>query len=672
MKLRLTKSAIFCGILLVFGFLAFTQGCAYYNTFYNAKKEFEAGERTRKNAAAGQSHDVKNYEKCIETGSRLLELYPKSRWVDDCLLLMGKSYYRSGKLPKAQRKFEELISNFPGSKLVPEARLWLAETLIEMKRSEEAILILGQLSASPESKNLVARASFLLGTIHFDTTRYRDAADAFRIAAQRYRTKLERAESFYMLGRSLFMIRDFQEAKAAFDQIPKLNPSRELIYKALLESGRCMAELGDTEAALRLLDGLRKDVRYQNYSVGIELTLAKIQANQGNFEKAARIYLDYLEANPTGAEKADAYFYIGVIYRDHYRDLALAAAYFDSVQNAGGSKVFADSARAQAEMLKRGLAHINKWMDIEWKLQYMDSLLKSASSTQGNQLVVPPVPPADSSAQDSGQVRLGGQAGEDTTAAGSTIHEAMPDSLTRVTQLPTLDELHQAKRDLQGVFFQLGEFFLHDLQDQDSASYFFEWAAYDTMDHRIRWKANLVLADLAQGRGADSLLIRSYYEAALATPGITVDAENRARKALGLPLKEMPRDTLRENYLKLEGSILDTTASPDSILISLNSLMIADTSSIYFLKSLWARGYFYEHRVGNRDSARAAYERIISLYPDSAFTTVLAQRLDTTTLAALAEQNVPAAAPAEADTIHTGQEAGWPPPEESLLGRGGR
>jgi hypothetical protein len=139
-----------------------------------------------------------------------------------------------------------------------------------------------------------------------------------------------------------------------------------------------------------------------------------------------------------------------------------------------------------------------------------------------------------------------------------------------------------------------------------------------------------------------------------------------------LPLKEMPRDTLRENYLKLEGSILDTTASPDSILMSLNSLMIADTSSIYFLKSLWARAYLYEHRVGNRDSARATYERIISLYPDSAFTAVLAQRLDTTTLAALAEQNVPAAAPAEADTIHAGQEAGWPPPEESLLGRGGR
>jgi hypothetical protein len=104
----------------------------------------------------------------------------------------------------------------------------------------------------------------------------------------------------------------------------------------------------------------------------------------------------------------------------------------------------------------------------------------------------------------------------------------------------------------------------------------------------------------------------------------------------------------------------------------LDSLMIADTSSIYFLKSLWAKAYFYEHRVGNRDSARAAYERIISLYPDSAFATVLAQRLDTTTLAALAEQNVPAAVPAAADTLHAGQEAGWPPPEESLLGREGR
>ncbi len=671
MKSRPTKLASFCGILLVFGFLAFMQGCAYYNTFYNAKKHFEAGERAKRNAATGQSRDVKNYEKCIETGSRLLELYPKSRWMDDCLLLMGKAYFRSNKFPKAQRKFEELTSNFPGSRLIPEARLWLAETLIAMNRSEEAISILEPLCASPESRLFMARASFVLGTVHFDTMRYRDAADAFRNAAQGYRNNLERAESFYMLGRSLFLLKDYQEAKGAFDQIPKLNPSRELIYKALVESGRCMAELGDTEAALELLEDLRRDVRYQNYSAGIELTLAKIEADQGHFDKAAQIYLDYLEANPTGVERADAYFCIGVIYRDHYRDLAQAAAYFDSVQNAGGSKILADSARAQAQMLKRGLAHINKWMDIEWKLQYLDSLLKSASSTEGSPFM-PPSPPADSAAQDSEKVELGGQVGEDTTVAGRTIHEAMPDSSTRVTQLPTLDELHRAKRDLQAVLFQIGEFFLHDLQDQDSASYFFEWAAYDTMDHRIQWKANLVLAELAQRRGADSMVIRSHYEAALATPGIPIDAENRAREALGLPLKETPRDTLRENYLKLEGSILDTTASPDSILVSLDSLMIADTSSVYFLKSLWARGYFYEHRVGDRDSARATYERIISLYPDSAFTTVLAQRLDTTTLAALAEEKVPAVVEAEADTIHTSQEAGWPPPEESLLGRRGR
>jgi TolA-binding protein len=690
MKSRMTKGIFLSGLVLVASLLALMQGCAYYNTFYNAKNYYEAGERTNRNTSTGQSH-VKNYEKCLEAGARLLELYPKSRWVDDCLLLMGKAYFRTDKLPKAQRKFEELISNFPRSKLIPEARLWLAETLVKMRRSEEAIPILEQLRASSDAKNLVAQASFRLGNIHFDTTRYREAADAFGTAAQRYRTKPDRAQSLYMLGRSLFQLRDFQGAKQAFDQIPKLNPSRELTYQALRESGRCMAELGQTEAALELLRRLRDDIRYENYSSGIDLTLAKIESEEDRFDDAARIYTSYLEKNPTGSEKAEAYFYVGIIYRDHYRDLAQAAAYFDSVQNAGGAKVLADSASAQAKMLKGGLAHISKWIEISAKLQHMDSLLNAVPSTEGGQPIAPPSPSADSLVQDSGKVEIQSQTPpsadslvqdsakvemhsqtDQDTIAASGRPEQMPGNVQPAERLPTQEEIVWTKRDLQKVLFQIGEFFLHDLQDQDSAFYFFHFAAQDTMDRHIQWKANLVLAELAGQRGADSVAIRSYYEAALATPGIPVETENRARAALGLPLKESPRDTLREKYLKLEGSVLDTTMDIPSILMSLDSMMVSDTSSVYFLKSLWAKAYFYEHRLSNRDSARAAYQHIIALFPDSAFATTLAQRLDTTALETATAENVAAVIPTESDTTHSTQEPGWPPPEESLLGRRGR
>ncbi|MFH1011455.1 MAG: tetratricopeptide repeat protein [bacterium] len=659
-------------ICLLGGVAVFGQSCAYYNTFYNAKKHFEAGERANRNRPTGQSRDVQNYRKCIETGSRLLELYPKSRWVDNCLLLMGKAYYRSGEFPRAQRKFEELLSNFPKSRLVPEARLWLAEALIEMKRPAEALTILQQLRASPGAKAFWARASLRMGRIHFDAKRYGDAATAYQDASGRFRDRADRAEALFMYGRSLFLRNDFEAAKAVFERLPKLKPSRELIYMAMVELGRCKAELGDTQGALELLERLREDIQFQNYSSGIELTLAKIASEQGDSDEATRTYQDYLQTNPSDTGKAEAFFRLGVIYRDDYCDLHQAAAYFDSVPTAQASGGLADSARAEAQKLHRGLTYIRKWMDAEVQLQSMDSLLNRPTSDTGN----PRLPLQTEAAMDSiAQARSDSARGSplrDSTTVTDTSPDTLPAPPPVTESRPTPEEYHAAKSDLQRALFQVGEFFWHDLGRSDSAFYFFERAAPDTFDPAIQWKANLVLADMARERGATDERIRRYYEAVLMTPGVPVEAENLARKALELPLKSQPTDTLRAKYLELEGGLLDTTRHPDSLLVALQSLLRADTSWTYFPKVLFAKAYLYEHRLKNLDSARAVYENLVSLYPDSAFSMLLAERLDTTQLLAQGGEKPQEGSLGVADSLQASTEEGWPPPEESLVGRRGR
>ncbi|MBU1937332.1 tetratricopeptide repeat protein, partial [bacterium] len=360
---------------MIIVWFALGQGCAYYNTFYNTKKHFSAGERARSKTAEGQNVNTQDYKKCLETGSKLLELYPNSRWIDDCLLLMGKSYYWTNEYPRAQRKFEELVTNFPRSKHVPEARLWLAETLVKMGRGQDALVILEQLLATPKAKAFFAQGSFLAGNIHFDAERYADAADAYREAAQKFKDRDRRAESFYMLGRSLFMRKEYEKAKTAFDEIARLNPPRDLTYLGLVESGRCMAELGDTQGALELLDRLRRDIRFQDYSSEIDLTLAKIAAEKGDYDEAIHLYKQYLEENPNGEGKGEAYFRLGMIRRNHRRNLSAAAAYFDSSGSAG-SGALADSAKIEAKILKRGLGYIHDMDAFETWIHYADSLLQ--------------------------------------------------------------------------------------------------------------------------------------------------------------------------------------------------------------------------------------------------------------------------------------------------------
>ena len=70
-------------------------GCAYFNTFYHAKKYYAQGERARIAAEKKGQIAANNeaYKKCIDKCKRLIETYPDSKWQDDAHLLMAKAAY---------------------------------------------------------------------------------------------------------------------------------------------------------------------------------------------------------------------------------------------------------------------------------------------------------------------------------------------------------------------------------------------------------------------------------------------------------------------------------------------------------------------------------------------------------------------------------------------------
>jgi len=90
--------------------------CAYFNTFYNAKTYFNAAEREYKKEGKLTPKIRQNYNKVIEKCSKILEFYPRSKYVDDAVFLTALSYKRLGERVKAEKKFKELFEFFPESK----------------------------------------------------------------------------------------------------------------------------------------------------------------------------------------------------------------------------------------------------------------------------------------------------------------------------------------------------------------------------------------------------------------------------------------------------------------------------------------------------------------------------------------------------------------------------
>lgn len=72
--------------------------CAYYNTFYNARKSYEAAlELARQNPHDPVSSEEHLLDEAVSGAVKILTVYPESHWVDDAQLLLGDALLQSGR-----------------------------------------------------------------------------------------------------------------------------------------------------------------------------------------------------------------------------------------------------------------------------------------------------------------------------------------------------------------------------------------------------------------------------------------------------------------------------------------------------------------------------------------------------------------------------------------------
>ena len=103
-------------------------GCAYYNTFYTAKKSFDLAERETEASLDPEGRPVgansTNYDKAIDWSRRVISGYPTSKWVDDARVVIGRSQLAKGDYDGAIQTFQELRRLQPESDLIDQAMFY--------------------------------------------------------------------------------------------------------------------------------------------------------------------------------------------------------------------------------------------------------------------------------------------------------------------------------------------------------------------------------------------------------------------------------------------------------------------------------------------------------------------------------------------------------------------
>jgi tetratricopeptide (TPR) repeat protein len=633
-------------IIGTLGFLFLAEGCqvynaganflsqryintvSYFNTYYNAQRAFDDAEKEvlvaqkaqqAKPGLAVQGNPISStartkFNTAIEKASKLLSFYPTCKWVDDALFLIGKSYFYLDDNLKAERKFLELIAKFPDSDLRFEAELWYGRSLLRQKRYDDGVQSLDNLytkAAENKEKEIAALASLAIAKHFFEAQEYGKAAKYFQQSVAISTDDELNADTQLQIGYCYRAMNELSKASQAFTSVEEFDPDYATSFTAKLENVRILSELRQYDDALARLSRFLEDAKNSENFSKIHCEMGAIYLSQNRIDDAIAKF-SYVDTTFAKTEEAArAYFELGKIYETNQNNYTQARFSYNK------AKVEYPASRITSEATRKADAFA-KYFGLRSDLAKYDSLVVDLRGRKGKR---------DSLNSD----REGSHQNDSAKVAERTVMQktlqAKTDSLApqdslrfaagrrlEVAELHDEDSLRQLI--VKGHFELAGIFYL-EINQPDSALFWYQKAIDEGGSSEIAPRALFTVAEIYRtSKGKEKGFLDSLYRAIISKYPDSPYAQE-SRRALGIPLLSVRRDPAEELYANAETYI--DGASPDSALQFLCRIVNENSASSFSVKALYAIGWLYENRLGNRDSASAVYRRLIAGYPQSQF-----------------------------------------------------
>ncbi len=321
---------------------------AYYNTFYNARLAYDAGVRLQENQdiafnparpirahptpfRAGQAE----FEKAIAKSSDVLRKYPGSKWADDALITIGRSFFQLGQFFSAEQKFMEILQAPVEEDIREEAVLWQARVFLETERPEEGI---GWVTAQLENRtdwdgSRLAEIRIILAQLHVEIREDERAVELLAANLPAVRNRDVRARGMFLYGQLLERLGRLEDAYLAFDRVDRGYRDYELIYLSELRKGVIDRTALRYDRSMRHFTAMSRDDKHFDQIGDIRYEMARTWHAWNEPERAEALYKEvlYRSIRPTTrVTQALAHYGLGELNRDVWGDYALAAAYFDS------------------------------------------------------------------------------------------------------------------------------------------------------------------------------------------------------------------------------------------------------------------------------------------------------------------------------------------------------
>lgn len=295
-------------------------GCAYYNTFYNARSSYRDGLKLKDQDQKTQAKA--KFDKAIEKSALVIKHWPKSRWVDDALFLVGASYYQEGQYAKAIREFDQLSLAFPNSGLVPESELYRGLALLADKQYGTARLALD--AVRQKYPRFAGDAAYNLAKSFIDRDELERGTDSLAAFVERFPKSRFRRPAVKSLADASFELKRYADAEKWYAFYARLSTDPKERALAKLKIAACRYEQGKYEEAIAEVTDVLG--RYPELDDEANLLLGKALTATGKQAEALAVWVKVKGSGDLGAEAA---FRVGK-YHEEAADFVKARAYYDT------------------------------------------------------------------------------------------------------------------------------------------------------------------------------------------------------------------------------------------------------------------------------------------------------------------------------------------------------
>ncbi|MGC9512895.1 MAG: tetratricopeptide repeat protein [Fidelibacterota bacterium] len=311
-------------------------GCAYFNTFYNAKTYYSEATRQmeedlNKDGKISRA-TYSTFENASLKAQKVIERFPDSDYVDDAMYIAGVSNFHLQKYTIARTMFSRLTIEFPSSPYYAESHLWIARCYYELGEKDIAFRMLEEFIADSKNKVFFGEAMSLAGYLALEEGEDEKAFEYFNQAVDMSHDIQSKSNLLFELSQIYIDRSMLEKALSVLQEIEEISIDPLMLTRVQLQYAKIYRIREMYEESEDLIKEMLANEENQPVFPDLELELAQVYTQQNKMDQAIQRYKTVTENYPNTPQAAKASYNLGEIYLHGLNDYESARNAFIAVR----------------------------------------------------------------------------------------------------------------------------------------------------------------------------------------------------------------------------------------------------------------------------------------------------------------------------------------------------